>query len=88
MFKINTANVFSADLTSILNGGSVMAIEDKFTDNIIVSSLKALKAEHGWNEQLVSKIMELHNSNSLTNLKSLSNAFEEVAVSKEAEDND
>jgi len=65
-----------------------MAIQDKFTDKIIVSTLKALKVEHGWNEQLVSKIMELHNSNGLTNLQSLSNAFEEVVVSKEVEDND
>lgn len=65
-----------------------MAIEDKFTESIIVSSLNVLKTEHGWNENLISKILGLYNSDSLTNIKSLSNAFEEVAVSKEVEDND
>jgi len=65
-----------------------MALEDKFTESIIVSSLNVLKTEHGWNENLINKILGLYNSDSLTNIKSLSIAFEEVAVSKEVEDND
>ncbi|MHB8065246.1 MAG: hypothetical protein ACYDG2_21990 [Ruminiclostridium sp.] len=65
-----------------------MATEDKFTDSIINATLENLEKEHGWSKELINKVKQLYQSNSLTNLQSLSNAFEEVAISKEAEDND
>ena len=59
--------------------------KDKFTNSIIDSTLDILKTEYGWSENLISKILELHRLDQLTDVQSLSCAIEEVAVSKEEE---
>lgn len=65
-----------------------MTTKNKFTDNIINSTLKLLEKEHGWNKELVNKVMQLYQTNNLNNLQSLSNIFEEIAASKEGKEDD
>lgn len=65
-----------------------MTTKNKFTDNIINSTLELLEKEHGWSKELVNKVMQLYQTNNLNNLQSLSNIFEEIAASKESKEDD